>query len=366
MVLPQPRRRAGDAVSERAFLNRLAVTPGKRSLAQAELADRMRLRLAAVPGADSIRQMIGFVYGHSGIERRHLEATPEEIAARGWYVAVNEATLAMGRRTLESLFSGGATAGSCDGFIAVSASFAGFPSLTRRLQEAMGFPLDALCYDLTGLGCAGPTHGLELAHILVTTGVCRAVCLLCVDAMGTHGESRCHRTAPTMSQLVAHCLASDGAAAALISREPGDGAVLSWRACRLRSRLWPDALGENDFTASEDGQPFMSVGKAIRTRLTDELEPLLDEIAAEPALFHPGGAALVRALAAARPELGESLELSSAVLRQSGNIGSASLLWVLERALRQRRSLSPRLRLVALGPGIVSTVLRLDGVEATS
>lgn len=350
-------------MSARCFLSGLARAPGRHAVSQSEMAARLRQRVADLPGSSSLTRMLGFVYQRSAIEVRHVEASQAEVSGRGWYRLMNDATVAMSRRALEALFAGPTRAADCDGFISVSSSFAGFPSLTRRLQEALGFPAEALCYDLTGLGCAGPTHGLQLASVLIERGLCRNVCVLAVDAMATYGESRRHHTVPTMSQVVAHCLGSDGAAAAVVGCQPSRETLLSWSGCELHSRLWPDALSENDFTAGEDDQPFIAVGKSIRTRLLDELMTLLEEIGAEPALFHPGGAALMRALADARPHLAGTLELSSEVLRLDGNLGAASLLWVLDRALRERRALAPRLRLVALGPGIVSTVLRLDGVE---
>ena len=143
---------------------------------------------------------------------------------------------------------------------------------------------------------------------------------------------------------------------------PSTQASIGWDSCRLESRLWPDSLGENDFTASTDNQPLISVGKDIRTRLVGELGPLISDIDPETALFHPGGAALMRALGSANPELVPTLQVSSAILRDHGNIGAASILWVLDAVWNDGRRLGPRLRLIALGPGIVSTKLCFEGV----
>ncbi|NVB37534.1 hypothetical protein G6O69_06795 [Pseudenhygromyxa sp. WMMC2535] len=346
-------------------IGRPVVAAGRHAVAQTELAAAMRRRLEALEGTDELRKMVGFIYEHSSIVQRHLELGLDELEAReDWYLAVNEATMSLARRALERLFEQHQS-DELDAMVVVSSSFAGFPSLSRRLQDGMGLRLDAPCYDLAGLGCAGPTHGLHLADMLVRTGAARRVCLLCVDAMGTHGESRVHHQAPTISQVVAHCLASDGAAAVLVSAEPLDGPGLGWEDCRLRSKLWPDSLGENDFTASADNQPFIAVGKAIRTRIVEELGPVINgpDLDPDTALFHPGGAALMRALAMANPQLAPSLAISSGVLEQRGNIGSGSVLWVLHDAWAAGRPLGPRLRLIALGPGIVSTMLCLDGVE---
>jgi predicted naringenin-chalcone synthase len=183
--------------------------------------------------------------------------------------------------------------------------------------------------------------------------------------MGTHGAARRHVAPPSLSQLVAHCLASDGAAALVLGEPPSmTRPLLSFRTAQLINRLWPDALDLNDFTADSDNQPFMSVGKRIRDRVVPELEPLLDDVArAQPILFHPGGAALMKLIAERWPDLAPTIAISSAVLERHGNLGSSSVLWVLAEAQARAAPLTPRLRLAALGPGIVTTVLALDGVE---
>jgi predicted naringenin-chalcone synthase len=352
-------------MSSSCYLGEVVVEPGLHTYPQAELAEAFRRRIEDLEGAETIRSMVGFVYEHSAILERHLEVPLEVVEARtDWYRLVNEATVSLARRALRRLLEQSAIAAEIDALVVVSSSHAGFPSLGRLLQEELGLRLDATVYDVTGLGCAGPTHGLHLASLLLRGGDHRRVCVVCVDAMATHGESRVHDVAPSMSQLVAHCLASDGAAAIVVSADPLEGAVLSWERCGLVSRLWPGALGDNDFTADASNQPLISVGQGIRKRLLDELLPLLEGVDPDTTLFHPGGAALMRALGDARRELQPTLDLSTSILRRHGNVGSASVLWVLEEALRRGRRLWPVMRLVALGPGIVSTVLRCEGVRA--
>lgn len=359
------------AASEPLALRRLVTVAGAHTYAQRHMADDLHARLGAVEGARQIQQVLRFVFAHSAIDQRHLERSIEEIDARDdWYPLVNEATESLAARALDALFAGDDArhARECDALIVVSSSWAGFPSLGRRLQERYGLRLDAPVYDLGGLGCAGPTQGLQLAAMLLADPACRSVCLLAVDAMGTHGQARRHKTPPTMSQLVAHCLASDGAAAVIVGRGRRAGDLLRFAGARLASRLWAGSLDLNDLTADDGNQPYLSVGKAIRTRIVDELGPLLEadggRALAEPILFHPGGAALMRLLAERWPVLSDTIELSVGMLARNGNVGAPSVLLVLEEALRARRAVAPTLRLCALGPGIVTTVLRLDGCEA--
>jgi predicted naringenin-chalcone synthase len=351
--------------SLRFYLRGLALAKGTHRYSQERLAQELRDRLAHLSGAHSVGQMVNFVFTHSGIRHRHFEMTLEAIdARRDWYRLVNQAVESMAVRAVEVLRQKDPSVTSCDGLVVVSSSYAGFPSLGRRLQARFGFPPTASCYDLTGLGCAGPTQGLALAQALIEQGACRNVCLVCADAMGTHAQARHHNRLPSTAQLVAHCLASDGAAALSVGRDPGPAPSLRYTSSQLTSRLWEGALDQNDLTADEDNEPMVSVGKEIRDRLIPEFGKLLDaEARATPLLVHPGGAALMRQLKEHYPELSMAADLSLSVLFEHGNLGSPSVLWVLDRALRTRQHLSPSFRMVALGPGIVTTSLLFEGVE---
>lgn len=351
--------------SLRFYLRGLALAKGTHRYSQERLAQEMRARLAHIPGAHSVGQVINFVFSHSGIRHRHFEMMIETIdARRDWYRMVNEAVESMAVRAVEMLRQKDPSVTACDGLVVVSSSYAGFPSLGRRLQARFGFPPTASCYDLTGLGCAGPTQGLALAQALIEQGTCRNVCVICADAMGTHAQARHHNRLPSTAQLVAHCLASDGAAALSVGRDPGPTPQLRYTASQLTSRLWEGALDQNDLTADEYNEPLVSVGKDIRERLIPEFGKLLDADArATPLLVHPGGTALMRQLKEYYPELTTAADLSLSVLFEHGNLGAPSVLWVLDRALRTRLHLSPSFRMVALGPGIVTTSLLFEGVE---
>ncbi len=350
-------------MSDRFWLRALGTEAGRHTIAQMDLAAALRRRLETLPDSKSVRQMVGFIYERSEIRQRHLELSLDTLDQRtDWYQAVNEATVSLAERALHTVAD---HIPQTDVLITVSSSFQGFPSLSRQLQQRHGFSPDTACFDLTGLGCAGPTQGIHLAQRLLSGDGHRTAMVLAADVMGTHGASRRHSQAPDLSQVVAHCLASDGAAVAVLGREPGPSPCFSYAATELRTRLWDDALGENDYTADQANQPYMSVGKQIRTRLLSETEPFFaPEVLAQPLFLHPGGAALMRMLEVALPQLSQTISVSNGVLRDNGNVGSASVLWVLERALREGMPVAPELGLFALGPGIVTTLLQFHDVEA--
>lgn len=344
-------------------LQQLAVTPGAHDYTQRDMAQRMRARVRDLPQGRPLAQSVGFMYERSGIERRHVEVRLRDLDLRDdWYRVVNEATLSMARRALDQLQQQGWDPQQCDGLVVVSATHSGFPSLGRRLQEELGLNPELLCHDLAGLGCAGPPQGWHLAHTLLESGQCESVCLVCVDAMGTYSETRKHHSPPSTSQLVAHCLASDGAAAAVLSSKPGP-ALLKYERATFKSRLWSDALDLNDLSADAQGQPLLTVGANIRGRLVNEVTPAIQALGEDPLLMHPGGVALMEAVRRQWPQRSDSVDVSLGVLREHGNVGAASALWVLADALERGLPVSPRLHLFALGPGIVTTLLTLHGAS---
>src|SRR5262249_39553605 len=180
----------------------------------------------------------------------------------------------------------------------------GFPSLSRRLQASLELPPATRCFDLAALGCAGATQGWWLAHALMASRSVERVCVLLVDVMGTFAQCRRHTRVPAMEQLVAHCLASDGASALSLGRDWSSACALRYGDARLDSRLWPGSLHLNDLTSDRDNMPYLSVGGDIRSRVLAELAHHLDEESAtRPIFFHPGGAALMHPLVAHHPPL---------------------------------------------------------------
>lgn len=347
------------------FCRALVTEPGAHSHTQDDLGQRLASAVRGLPDPESRRRLIGFIHAQSGIHQRHVEADLDEAVPRpDWIQLVNRSTVALGLRTLADLRTADPEGyAQIDAFVVVTTSWVGFPSASRMLQEAAKIPLHAACFDVSGLGCAGPTHGMQLATALLDQGY-QNVCLLFVDTMATWGLCRAFDVVPPVNEVVAQCLASDGAGAMLFGREPGSDPVFSFAGVRLTSRLWPDSLDQNDMTACPAGSPYLSVGKDIRTRLVPEAAGVFDADVIEHALLlHPGGPDLMKRLLAAVPALEEPVDVASHVLSTHGNLGSASVLFVLQESRRRSICLAPRFHLFALGPGIVTSLLRVEGVE---
>ena len=136
----------------------------------------------------------------------------------------------------------------------------------------------------------------------------------------------------------------------------GDGLVLDVTACGVcHSDIH---VVDGDFGK----EPPIVLGHEV-TGVHPELGPVMTSIDPASSYFHPGGAALMRKLGTTYPEFKPTLDISSSVLSQHGNIGAASVLWVLHDAWAGGREFADQLRLVALGPGIVATLIHFTGVQ---
>ncbi len=351
----------------RTFCRGLVTTAGRHRAPQDDLATKLGHALEGLADPDGRRELVDFVYGQSGIRHRYHEALPQALADReeDWIQLVNQATTSLAERSLRRLRDQDPEGwAECDALVVASASYVGFPSLSRVLQPRLELPPGLLGLDLTGLGTAAPSHALYVAWSLLQQGH-RRVAVVFADAMATWGLARRWNRPPEVAEVLAHCLASDGAAALLLGDEPGRRPVLSFEGCALDCRTWDDTLALHGL-GSREGEPYLAVGAEIRTRLLTECRWVFDDARhrAEPMLLHPGGPSLAQRIAAMYPDLKATLRLSSEVLSAHGNLGAASILFVLQAALREGMPLGPRLRLFALGPGITTTLLRLEQVEA--
>ena len=83
------------------------------------------------------------------------------------------------------------------------------PASVRGLQSRLGLSKQTLCFELNE-GCSGYIHGLYLSSVLIGSGQCKKVLLLCGDTISklTSPEDRATR-----------CIFGDAGSATLIERE---------------------------------------------------------------------------------------------------------------------------------------------------
>ena len=248
-----------------------------------------------------------------------------------------------------------------DLIVTVSCTGVMIPSVDAYLAQQMGFRPNVRRLPITELGCAAGAAGLSRAweYVLAYPG---ATVLLIATELPT---LTFQRKDFSQANLISAVLFGDGAAAAVITgRESAGPAILA-----SESYLFPDSLEAMGFDLRDTGFHIV-LAKEVPQLIRDRIGGLVDDFLARHALtrkqmkawlLHPGGQKL---LAYMEQELGIcrcQVQPSWDVLRDYGNLSSASVLFVLKEWLeRQQMNSGDRGLLAAFGPGFSAEMLLLQ------
>ena len=300
----------------------------------------------------------------SGIERRRSVAPLEwfEDRAQGWaernriwHAGCAKMWRDAARAALENAEW---QAAEVDAVVTVSTSGIATPTLEAVNHDALGFRRDVMRVPVFGLGCAGGASGLSIAAQLAQGRPGSKVLLVVVEACTP--SFRTDRL--QKSDIIATVLFGDGAAAACLSTE-GDGPVTLAPGVQ---HLWPDTLGIMGWDVDDEGLGVV-FDRAIPAFVTDHMAEAVDAALAamgrriaefDRLLCHPGGAKVLTALEQSL-ELGQgALDLEREVLREHGNMSAPTVLFVLDAALRAKRT--GRFLMSALGPGFTASFVPME------
>jgi predicted naringenin-chalcone synthase len=239
---------------------------------------------------------------------------------------------------------------SCTGFIA--------PGIDQVIARRLGLAADVERTVLGFMGCyAGVTALRSAAHIVRSDPAAR-VLVVSAELCSLHLQ-------PTdrLEALLAMAQFGDGAAAALISSEGpglalGDGLSMT---LADSGELITWTIGDTGFAMELSGE----VPSRIAAALADEavVARITGGTDAPPIVawaVHPGGRSILDAVERALSLPPERLAASRAVLHAFGNMSSATVVFVLERLMRER---PPSGLALAFGPGLALEGLRFGWVD---
>lgn len=239
---------------------------------------------------------------------------------------------------------------SCTGFFAPGLDY----ELISRLQLEPTVPR----FSLGFMGCHGGFNGMQLATALVAANPNAKVLLCCTELCSLHFQ---YSREP--GQITANALFADGSGAAVIGHTDRDTAWL-WQ--NGGSFVIPDSHDEMSWHIGDHGfEMFLStrVPGLILKNLDTWLLPWLEQQGKKLSdishwAVHPGGPRILSAVADALKLDEQDLSASRQVLRNHGNMSSATVFFILEQ-LRQRGARGLCL-LLGFGPGLVCEAALLD------
>lgn len=233
---------------------------------------------------------------------------------------------------------------SCTGFVS--------PGPDLALVRELGLRASTARLHVGFMGCCGAFPALRAADAVCRADAEAVVLVVCVELCTVHlGAS------DDPEQVVAMSLFGDGAAAAVVSasdRRSHGGPTFAIEG--FLTDVLPDSLDEMTWTVGDQGflmrlsaRVPAHIGRGIR----EALEPLLardDPDVVGAWAVHPGGRSILDRVEEALALPGEALRDSREVLREFGNMSSATVLFVLRRMLHGDGP--ARVCAMAFGPGL--------------
>jgi predicted naringenin-chalcone synthase len=236
------------------------------------------------------------------------------------------------------------------------------PGFDVALVRELGLPLDVQRVHVGFMGCFAGFSTLKLAHAICQADPTARVLIVHVELCSLHVHF-----GPDRDELVASCLFADGISAALVSAtppRPGDG--LRLRLGGATSWLVPDSEAEMGWRIGDDGF-HMSLSARVpfllRRHLPGVFGHLLDRHHLSRAqirhwAIHPGGPAILAKACEALQLDDDQVRASREVLREYGNMSSATLWFLLDRV--RRRTEPGWIFSCGFGPGLTVEAALLE------
>ncbi len=237
------------------------------------------------------------------------------------------------------------------------------PGLDIELVQALGLNRSVQRTSITFMGCYAAMNALKLADAFCRADATARVLIVCTELCTLHFQK-----SPEKDDLVSNALFGDGSAAALVQAHPaatGPSLALEAFHCGLEPDGQQDmAWHINDFGFEMTLSAYVPklIEQGIQ-RLTDELlEKMPVQLTAIPHFaIHPGGRKILESIEQALGLSAHDNRFAYSVLRDYGNMSSATVLFVLRdllRTLTPAQAGDPVLSF-AFGPGLTLEALLL-------
>ncbi|MEX0588148.1 MAG: type III polyketide synthase [Cyanobium sp.] len=328
------------------------------------LNQRQALALAPQMRDASPRQqrLLERIYQRSGVSHRHCisdsdsdnPSTAERM--RRYQPAALDLALRSSRLALKDA---GIEASAITHLITVSCTGFGAPGFDLALVASLPLALDVARTHVGFMGCHGALNGLRVARAFVEADPSACVLLCAVELCSLHLQEGWNP-----DHIVANALFADGAGAvvAVASNRDGVGVSPSRKpGLQLVASASTVLPGTEDLMGwvIEDHGFSMILSARVPSRIAARLCPWLELWLAslgralpdvETWAVHPGGPRILGAVLESAGLQPAQIELSTSVLRQFGNMSSATILFILDQ-LRKTDGKGPYLAL-GFGPGL--------------
>jgi alkylresorcinol/alkylpyrone synthase len=297
------------------------------------------------------------IFEGAAVDVRYSIMDPEEVFTATSFEEKNDIyireVIKLGEQVLDNaLNKAGWEAQSIDYIITVSCTGIMIPSLDAYLINKMKLRQDIVRLPVTEMGCAAGISGIIYAKNFLKANPGKRAAVIAVESPTATFQLDDF----SMPNIVSAAIFGDGAACCLLSsHDDDDGPEI------IDEQMYHfyDAEHMMGFKLTNSGLQMVldiEVPDTIASHFGDIIHPFLqrNNLSIEDIdhlIFHPGGKKIVQTVEELFSGLGKNINDTKEVLRQYGNMSSATVLYVLERIIDSNPKKGERGVMLSFGPG---------------
>lgn len=235
--------------------------------------------------------------------------------------------------------------------ITVSCTGMSAPGLDLQVMELMDFDKTIFRTSVNFMGCYAAIHALKIADAICKNDKVAQVLIVCTELCTLHFQKEA-----TMDNMASSLLFGDGSAAALVMHD--EAAAQGLTIDNFYSEINPKGKRDMAWELSSTGF-LMTLSGYVPDLIEEDFSAIVDRALAKEGTskeaishwcIHPGGKRILQAIHQTLHFTNGQLQCSHDVLQETGNLSSATILFVLKRMMQQKSI--PKLFGAAFGPGL--------------
>jgi predicted naringenin-chalcone synthase len=306
------------------------------------------------------RRKVIKIFEGAAVDRRYAIMPPADVFTPSSFEAKNKIyeseVKILGHNVLKKALSAVSwEAKSLDYIITVSCTGIMIPSLDAYLINSLDLKQDIVRLPVTEMGCVAGVSGVIYAKQFLQANPGKRAAVIAVEAptatLQHHDFS--------MANMVSAAIFGDGAACVLMSsEEQANGPEI----CDEQMYHFYDKSRMMGFDLTNTGLKMVldvEVPETIAAHFPAIIHPFLERNqlnikAVDHLIFHPGGRKIVQTVEELFGDLGKNIDATKSVLRNFGNMSSATVLFVLEAIMNQSPAAGDYGVMLSFGPGFTA------------
>lgn len=297
------------------------------------------------------------IFEGAAVEKRYSIMDPVEVFTKTSFAERNtiyaHESIILGQKVLQkALVKAHWKPTDIDYIITVSCTGIMIPSLDAYLINNLKLRQNVVRLPVTEMGCAAGISGIIYAKNFLKANPGKRAAVIAVESPTATFQLDDF----SMANIVSAAIFGDGAACVLLSSDENDEgpAIIGEEMYHFY-----DAIHMMGFELTNSGLQMVldsAVPETIAEHFPEIIHPFLNQHQLtisdmDYLIFHPGGKKIIQTVETLFEGLGKDIQDTKAVLRQYGNMSSATVLYVLEAIMNKKPAKGAKGLMLSFGPG---------------